>query len=158
MARSPRCRPKPARRSRKGRASWSSRPRRSIHPAAAAPRPVPPPPRPWFTGGMALHLIKLCVGCDSIADLEAWIEENRAHHRRLGRTYEQTHTTRMVPKRMSELVGGGSLFWVIKGQVSCRQRLLAVRPFTDASGIGRCLLVLEPTVTVVEPRPYRPFQ
>jgi hypothetical protein len=107
---------------------------------------------------MALHLIKLCVGCDSIADLEAWIEENRAHHRRLGRTYEQTHTTRMVPKRMSELVGGGSLFWVIKGQVSCRQRLLAVRPFTDASGIGRCLLVLEPTVTVVEPRPYRPFQ
>jgi hypothetical protein len=107
---------------------------------------------------MTLNLIKLCVGCDSIADLEAWIEENRAHHRRLGRTYEQTHTTRMVPKRMSELVGGGSLFWVIKGQVSCRQRLLAVRPFTDASGIGRCLLVLEPTVTVVEPRPYRPFQ
>ena len=48
---------------------------------------------------MALHLIKLCVGCDSITDLEEWIEENRALHRRLGRDYEQTHTTRMVPKR-----------------------------------------------------------
>ena len=81
---------------------------------------------PWLKSRMALHLIKLCVGCDSITDLEEWIEENRAHHRRLGRDYEQTHTTRMVPKRMDELVDGGSLFWVIKGQVACRQTLLAV--------------------------------
>ena len=107
---------------------------------------------------MPLHLIKLCVGCDSISDLEEWIEENQAHYRRLGRAYEQTHTTRMVPKRMSELVGGGSLYWVIRGQVSCRQRLIAVRPFTDSGGIGRCHLVLEPSVVPVEPRPCRPFQ
>ena len=107
---------------------------------------------------MPLHLLKLCVGCDSISDLEEWIEENQAHHRRLGRAYEQTHTTRMVPKRMGDLVDGGSLYWVIKGQVSCRQRLVAVRPFTDAGGIGRCHLVLEPLVVPVEPRPCRPFQ
>jgi hypothetical protein len=107
---------------------------------------------------MALHLIKLCVGCDSITDLEEWIEENRAHHRRLGRDYEQTHTTRMMPKRVEELLDGGSLFWVIKGQVAARQALLGVRPFTDADGIGRCRLVLETTVVPVEPRPYRPFQ
>ena len=107
---------------------------------------------------MALHLIKLCVGCDSISDLEDWIEENRAHHRRLARDYEQTHTTRMVPKRLRELVQGGSLYWVVKGQISCRQRLLAVRPFVDAAGISRCQLVLEPTVVVVQPRPCRPFQ
>jgi hypothetical protein len=107
---------------------------------------------------MALHLIKLCVGCESITDLEEWIEENRAHHRRLGRDYEQTHTTRMVPKRADELLDGGSLFWVIKGQVSARQSLLDVRPFTDADGIGRCRLVLEPNVVAVAPRPYRPFQ
>ena len=106
---------------------------------------------------MALHLIKLCVGCDSISDLEDWIEENRSHHRRLARTYEQTHTTRMVPKRLHELQGG-SLYWVIRGQISCRQRLLAVRPFTDPTGISRCHLVLEPTVIVVQPRPCRPFQ
>jgi hypothetical protein len=107
---------------------------------------------------MPLHLIKLCVGCDSITDLQEWIEENRAHHRRLGRAYEQTHTTRMVPKRMDELVDGGSLYWVVKGQLACRQALVAVRPFTDGEGIGRCHLVLEPTVIPVEPRPYRPFQ
>jgi hypothetical protein len=107
---------------------------------------------------MALHLIKLCVGCDSITDLEEWIEENRALHRRLGRDYEQTHTTRMVPKRVGELLGGGSLYWVIKGHVAARQALLDVRPFTDGDGIGRCRLVLDPKVVAVEPRPYRPFQ
>ncbi len=107
---------------------------------------------------MSLHLIKLCVGCDSIGDLEEWIEENRSHHRRLGRDFEQTHTTRMMPKRAEELMQGGSLFWVIRGQVACRQTLLAVRAFVDSDGIGRCRLVLEPNVVPVEPRPYRPFQ
>jgi hypothetical protein len=107
---------------------------------------------------MTLHLIKLCVGCDTIGELEEWIEENRAHHRRLRRDYEQTHTTRMVPKRCGALLDGGSLYWVIKGHVACRQRLLAVRPFTDGEGIGRCRLVLEPVVVAIEPRPCRPFQ
>ena len=107
---------------------------------------------------MALHLLKLCVGCDSIRDLEDWIEENRLHHHRLGRPYEQTHTTRMVPKRAGDVIGRGSLYWVIKGQIACRQTLLAIRPFTDGDGIGRCHLVLESVVTPVEPRPCRPFQ
>lgn len=107
---------------------------------------------------MPLHLIKLCVGCDSIQDLEDWIEENRIHSRRLKRTFEQTHTTRMVPKRLEELLDGGSLYWVIRGQVACRQKLMDVRPFTDGEGIGRCRLVLEPVVVPVQPRPFRPFQ
>ena len=107
---------------------------------------------------MSLHLIKLCVGCDSIGELEEWIAENQAHYRRLGRAYEQTHTTRMVPKRLDALLDRGSLYWVIRGQVACRQTLLAVRPFTDGDGIGRCRLVLEPVVVPVQPRPCRPFQ
>jgi hypothetical protein len=107
---------------------------------------------------MALHLLKLCVGCDSIADLESWIEESLALWRRLGKPQEQIHTTRMVPKRMAELLDGGSLYWVIKGQVACRQPLADIRPFTDGEGIGRCHLVLQPKVIPVEPRPCRPFQ
>jgi len=107
---------------------------------------------------MPLHLLKLCVGCDSIADLESWIEESMALWRRLGKPEEQVHTTRMVPKRMADLLDGGSLYWVIKGQVACRQPLLDIRPFTDPDGIGRCHLVLQPHVTPVEPRPCRPFQ
>ncbi|WP_046863313.1 DUF1489 family protein [Microvirga massiliensis] len=107
---------------------------------------------------MTLHLLKLCVGCESISDLKDWIEENRLHHHRMGRVYEQTHTTRMLPRKCADLLDGGSLYWVIKGQVSCRQPLLDIRPFTDAGGIGRCHLVLDSAVIPVEPRPCRPFQ
>ena len=107
---------------------------------------------------MTLHMLKLCVGCDSISDLESWIEDTLALWRRLGRPEEQFHTTRMVPKRMAEILGGGSLYWVIKGQVSARQRIIDIRPFTDVDGIGRCHLVLEPKVVAVMPRPCRPFQ
>jgi hypothetical protein len=103
-----------------------------------------------------LNLIKLCVGCDSVKDLEDWIREKRRRTR--GKKTEHIHRTRMVPKRAAELIDGGSLYWVIRGEVLCRQRLLAVRPFVDKEGIGRCNLVLEPKVTLVEPRPYRAFQ
>jgi hypothetical protein len=106
--------------------------------------------------GVTLHLIKLCVGCDSIQDLEDWIKEKRKRTR--GKKTEHIHTTRMVPKRADEITGGGSLFWVIRGQVACRQRVLAVRPFVDKGGIGRCRIVLEPKVVPVEPRVWRAFQ
>ena len=107
---------------------------------------------------MPLHLLKLCVGAESVADLDGWIAARLAEQRRAGQAGEQRHTTRMVPKRSVELLDGGSLFWVIKGQVAARQRLLDVRPFTDSDGIGRCHLVLEPALVEVETRPCRPFQ
>jgi hypothetical protein len=105
-----------------------------------------------------LHLIKLCVGCDSVKDLEDWIRARLKERKRRGLAREHVHTTRMVPKRAAELTDGGALYWVIRGQVMCRQRLLAVRPFVDKEGVGRCRLVLEPKVTLVEPRPWRAFQ
>jgi hypothetical protein len=107
---------------------------------------------------MSLHLIKLAVGCDSVADLEDWIEETRLSDARMGRAYEQTHTTRMTPKRIGSDPAGGSLYWVIKGRIQARQRMLAIRPFKDADGIGRCHLVLEPVVHPVRPRPMSAFQ
>ncbi|WP_029355201.1 DUF1489 family protein [Bosea sp. 117] len=107
---------------------------------------------------MALHLLKLCVGAESIADLEEWIAERMAEKAARGLDREQTHTTRMVPTRIDELLDGGSLYWVIKGEVACRQKLVGVRPFVDGDGIRRCHLVLEPAVQRVEPRPSRPFQ
>jgi hypothetical protein len=107
---------------------------------------------------MALHLIKLCVGCESIDDLAEWIERKLAEKRKAGIKPEQFHTTRMVPKRIAELLDGGSLYWVIKGNVQVRQRLLDVRPFTDNEGIGRCRLVMEPKLQATEWQPKRPFQ
>jgi hypothetical protein len=107
---------------------------------------------------MTLHLIKLCVGCDSIRELEDWIKQKLKDKRRRGEKAEHIHRTRMVPKRADELTDGGSLYWVIRGEVMCRQRIRAVRPFRDKDGVGRCGLVLEPKVVPVAPRPYRAFQ
>ena len=64
----------------------------------------------------------------------------------------------MVPKRADELCDGGSLYWVIRGEVMCRQRLVDIEPFVDRGGIGRCRLKLEPKLTLVEPRVWRAFQ
>ena len=101
---------------------------------------------------MAVHLIKLCVGCDSVRDLEDWIKEKLKAKRRNGEKAEHIHRTRMVPKRAAELVAGGSLYWVIRGEIMCRQRVRAIRPFVDKDGIGRCGVVLDPKVVLVEPR------
>jgi|SRR5215207_6474717 hypothetical protein len=107
---------------------------------------------------MPLHLIKLCVGADSVKDLEGWIRKRIAAKKKRRQRPEHVHTTRMVPKRADELLDSGSLYWVIRGQVACRQRLLAVRPVVDRDGIGRCQLVLEPKVVLVHPRTWRAFQ
>jgi hypothetical protein len=107
---------------------------------------------------MPLHLIKLCVGADSVRDLEDWIKQKLKAKRKAGERAEHIHRTRMVPKRAAELTDGGSLYWVIRGEVMCRQRIRDVRPFRDKDGIGRCGLVLDRKVVLVEPRPYRAFQ
>jgi len=107
---------------------------------------------------MPIHLIKLSVGTDSVADLEQWIKLKIKERKRRGQKPQRIHTTRMVPKRTEELIDGGSVYWVIKGQIMCRERILAIEPFTDKDGIGRCRLVLDPKCVLVEPRPRAAFQ
>ena len=91
---------------------------------------------------MPLHLIKLCVGCDSVADLEDWIKQKLKEKKKRGQKAEHIHTTRMMPKRAEDLRDGGSLFWVIRGQIACRERM-----FTRATAqIARTLVVSPATV------------
>ncbi len=107
---------------------------------------------------MTLHLVKLCVGCDAIEDLEEWIAHRLKEARRAGKKPEHFHITRMTPKRAEDLLDGGSLYWVIRGNVQVRQRLLGVVPFRDGEGIQRCRLVLEPKTIATEWQPRRAFQ
>ncbi len=107
---------------------------------------------------MTTHLLKLCVGCESVEGLAAWIAFRLDEKRRAGDKPEHFHVTRMVPRRTEELLDGGSLYWVIKGSVRVRQRLLDIRTFTDAEGIRRCRLVLDPDLVETEWQPRRPFQ
>ena len=107
---------------------------------------------------MPLHLVKLCVGCDSVKELKAWIAERMSAARKKGLPLHHIHVTRMTPKRTDELLAGGSLYWVIRGEIAAREKLLAIEPFRDRDGIGRCRLVMQPRVIAVSPRPMRAFQ
>jgi hypothetical protein len=107
---------------------------------------------------MALNLIKLCVGCESTQELEGWIKQRMKEKRKRGEKAEHIHRTRMAPKRAAVLTDGGSLYWVIRGEIACRQRIRDLRPYRDKDGVGRCGIVLEPKVVPVDPRPFRAFQ
>lgn len=100
---------------------------------------------------MTLHLVKLCVGADSIEALLAWRESVRH------REPEWKVHTRQTPKRAAELVEGGSLYRVIKGVILCRQQILRV----DTIGSGaasRCEIVVAPEIVRTAPAARRPFQ
>lgn len=105
-----------------------------------------------------LHLIKLCVGAGDVDDLRDWQSARLAEMKQQKEVPELFHTTRMVPARMNELLDGGSLYWVMKGIVRCRQKLLDIRPFVDVDGIRRCHLVLDPEIILTRRRERRPFQ
>lgn len=105
-----------------------------------------------------VHLVKLCVGTDSVEDLRAWQASKSAERTAAGQDPRPRHVTRMWPRRGVELVEGGSLFWVIRGVILVRQRIEALDPVTGADGITRCGIVLAPDLIRVEPRSRRPFQ
>lgn len=96
---------------------------------------------------MPLHMIKLCVG---VSEIE-WLEQRAAGGKPL-----VVHT-RMTPKRATELEDGGSLFWVIKGVVGCRQPILDVKTLGEGK-TSRCEITLEPRVIRTAPQARRPFQ
>ena len=107
---------------------------------------------------MPLHLVKLCVGCDSVKELKTWVTERMSAAKKNGLPLHHIHVTRMTPKRIEELLAGGSLYWVIRGEIAAREKLVAIEPFRDRDGIGRCRLVMQPRVITVSPRPMRAFQ
>jgi hypothetical protein len=107
---------------------------------------------------MPLHLIKLAVGCESVKELKSWVAERMRTAKSRGLPLHHVHITRMTPKRIDELLAGGSLYWVIRGEIAAREKIIAIEPFRDRDGIGRCRLVLQPKVTAVLQRPMRAFQ
>lgn len=101
-----------------------------------------------------INLIKLSVGTETIATLADWQRNPRAQTEG-GRP---RHVTRMWPKRVEEVLDGGSIYWVIKGVVLCRQRIVAFEEVRREDGIPRCGIVLDRTLSTVAPTLKRPFQ
>src|SRR5271163_577769 len=100
---------------------------------------------------MALHIIKLCVGCESVVELAQWQKKRLQQRRAKGQQPELIHITRMTPRRAEEILNGGSLYWVIKGQIAARQKLLAFRD-VKKNGVPHCGLVYDKVLVPVVAR------
>ncbi len=106
---------------------------------------------------MTLHLIKLCVGVDSVEDLARWQKGRLAELKKKKRPAELMHVTRAMPKRKDEVLDGGSLYWVIRCQIAARQRILDLRPVTK-NGRLHCGIVYDAQLVPVKRRHHRAFQ
>jgi hypothetical protein len=105
-----------------------------------------------------LHLLKLCVGAASVEDLLAWRQRWRAETAAQGADQTFRHVTRMWPRRAEELLAGGSLYWVFKGIILARQRILSLDRCDLGDGVERCAIALDEAVVRTHPQPRRPFQ
>ncbi|OIQ31869.1 MAG: lysophospholipase [Alphaproteobacteria bacterium MedPE-SWcel] len=101
-----------------------------------------------------VHLLKLSVGSESVESLMDW----QAQHAQRWEDGQPRHVTRMWPKREQEILNGGSIYWVIKGLIQCRQRILRLDEVRGEDGIRRCAIVLETKVHRTHTAPKRPFQ
>jgi hypothetical protein len=107
---------------------------------------------------MTLHLVKLCVGCDTVKELADWQIERLKRLKRERKRVELCHRTLQTPKRRDEILDGGSLYWVIKGFVLVRQRIIDLRPDTKDDGTACCGIVLDQKLVATRAQPRRAFQ
>lgn len=107
---------------------------------------------------MTIHIVKLCVGAESVEDLALWqIEQIKRAKAAKAKIIAPVCGTRMWPKRVAEVLKGGSLYWVIKGVISVRQSIIAIDHVTDNHG-ARCGIYLDAHLHRTAPQPRRAFQ
>ena len=103
-------------------------------------------------GAAPLHLLTMAVG---IADLDALRQVRAARIRRLGGSLVYT---RNHPRRAEAVLAGGSLYWVVRGQIRVRQRITGFDSERDDKGRAYCMIVVDPELVPTVWRPWRPFQ
>ena len=107
---------------------------------------------------MVVHILKMAVGVEDVEHLRhlqaAKIEQSRA----AGRGTRLWNRTRHMPKRDADVLGGGSLYWIIKRFVMVRQRIIGLEAVIGDDAVSRCDIVLDPELIRTEPQPRRPHQ
>jgi hypothetical protein len=107
---------------------------------------------------MTVHLLKLCVGCETIQDLQDWQRQRLKELKRARKPAELFHRTLQTPKRRDEVLDGGSLYWVIKGFILVRQRVLDLRPARKDDGTPCCAIVYDEEMVATRAQARRAFQ
>jgi hypothetical protein len=111
---------------------------------------------------VTIHIVKMAVGIDDVAHLGAVQKRRRARApggaggRAPGSTVRVR--TRNTPRRAAELLDDGSIYWVIKGAIRARQRILSIEKKSDARGRRSCEMGLDAKLVETAARPCRPFQ
>ena len=101
---------------------------------------------------MPLHMLKLAAGISDLAELKE-VQKERKKERGVYAFY-----TRNMPKREEEILDGGSIYWVIKGQIQARQRIKGFKPIVNRRGRPAVLVTFEAKLTPTQWRPHRPFR
>lgn len=101
---------------------------------------------------------KLSVGTESISTLQDWQTNYARRREQRGLSPYHEHVTRMFPKQVEPLLEGGSIYWVIKGLIQCRNELVALEETKTRDGRRACSILMIPNLIPVVPTPKRPFQ
>lgn len=107
---------------------------------------------------MPLHMVKMAVGIDSLDHLAAVQKQRRAALKAERGKPILIHKTRNYPKRAEEILAGGSMYWIVKGFVRVRQRILGLERTKDAEGKPRCEIRLDPKLVRTVPMAHKPMQ
>jgi hypothetical protein len=92
---------------------------------------------------MTIHIIKLVVGVDTLAEFASIVARNVFTHE--GAKVAAVRT-RHKPKREVELLESGSIYRVIKGRIECRQRIVGFEEGNNAEYGDHCMILVEPDI------------
>ena len=104
-----------------------------------------------------VNLVKIAVGITTVEELNLRQTEflRRVNDKSFPYFY---HTTRMMPQKHEDIISNGSLYWVIKGAICARQKVLDIVRFEDTDGKKRCKIFLDSKIIRTKPVRKRPFQ
>ena len=106
---------------------------------------------------MTIHLLRMAVGIESIANLKQ-IQSDRLIQSRVSNEKKLYTITRNFPKKVEDLLDGGSIYWVIKKYIRVRQSILGIERRKNKDGKPYCAIQIDPILNQVIARRQKAFQ
>ena len=104
----------------------------------------------------ALHILRTAVGIESLPQLYE-LQRHFEHATPSGHK-SVVMTTRKRPSRCAELLDGGSVYWIIRHRVLCRQAILHMEDRDEPGETPATIIYLSPQIIKVQPRNKRAIQ
>ena len=104
-----------------------------------------------------VNIVKLAVGVRSVEEL-VLIQKRFLNQPGVRTSKGFYHSTKLMPKKHEAIVEAGSLYWVIKGVICARQKIVEIIKQEDLDGVKRCRIYLDHLIIKTTPIRKRPFQ